>query len=219
MMLSLANHVVAAELAQQTILLDIRHGRYWAYPGLLRTLLADEGVQPGSASNDRMRQRLTSLGLVGKAPRSRFDLEVAAAEVGVSDWLDCGGQVSPWFCAKALWIQWQTARQLRALALEAIVGRLQARKARTASRPDNPAALASQVLAFRWTHSLIPPRDRCLMKAVALYDFLIDDHPDVTLVIGVRAAPFHAHAWVQAERLLLDDEIERIRLFKPILVV
>jgi hypothetical protein len=39
------------------------------------------------------------------------------------------------------------------------------------------------------------------------------------LVIGVKLAPFRAHAWVQWRDLLVNEQADVTRLFTPILVV
>jgi hypothetical protein len=50
-------------------------------------------------------------------------------------------------------------------------------------------------------------------------DFLhrYGQHP--TFVIGIQTMPFLAHAWVQAEDLLLDDYPDNVLPFTPLLAV
>ena len=39
------------------------------------------------------------------------------------------------------------------------------------------------------------------------------------LVIGVTASPFGAHAWVQIGDVVLNDSVDRVRRFVPILTI
>ena len=41
----------------------------------------------------------------------------------------------------------------------------------------------------------------------------------VALVLGVRLAPFRAHSWVQLKDEVLNDHIDHIRSFTPILIL
>jgi len=38
-------------------------------------------------------------------------------------------------------------------------------------------------------------------------------------VIGIRPDPFLAHCWVQHKGLVLNDDIDNVRTFTPILVI
>jgi hypothetical protein len=54
---------------------------------------------------------------------------------------------------------------------------------------------------------------------LALVDFLAYLHFYPDLVIGVRLAPFSFHAWVQFGDIVLNDEVDTVRPYTPILVV
>ncbi|HTM81567.1 lasso peptide biosynthesis B2 protein [Asticcacaulis sp.] len=72
---------------------------------------------------------------------------------------------------------------------------------------------------FALTTRLLRSSDRCLQTSVALTLFLakLGHFPD--LVLGVKTAPWAAHAWVQKGILVLNDEADRVRAFAPILVI
>lgn len=42
---------------------------------------------------------------------------------------------------------------------------------------------------------------------------------DSELVIGVKTKPFRAHAWLEKDRKILNDELQHIEKYKPIMVV
>jgi hypothetical protein len=62
-------------------------------------------------------------------------------------------------------------------------------------------------------------RDRCLFHSLALVNFLARHAVFPTWVIGVRARPWGAHAWVQHDKLLLDANPEQVCEFASILAV
>ena len=61
--------------------------------------------------------------------------------------------------------------------------------------------------------------DRCLLWSFALGAALLRQRLPATIVIAVSAWPFVAHAWVQLDRLVVNDDPARIRTFTPILVI
>jgi len=61
--------------------------------------------------------------------------------------------------------------------------------------------------------------DRCLLWSFALGAALLRQRIPATIVIAVSAWPFVAHAWVQLDRLAVNDDPTRIRTFTPILVI
>lgn len=42
---------------------------------------------------------------------------------------------------------------------------------------------------------------------------------EAMLVLGIRDLPFSAHAWVQHRQLVVNDTLERVSLFTPILAM
>jgi len=112
--------------------------------------------------------------------------------------------------------------EMRTLGLKTMVGRRRTRKRPSAVRDDPAASIAGAhpvLAAHRAVDKLVGGVDRCLVRSLALIDHLArhDLHPD--MVIGVRAGAFSAHCWVQQGSTLLNDEVDRIKLFTPILVL
>jgi hypothetical protein len=128
----------------------------------------------------------------------------------------CWSYTIPFFlsCARA-------SRQLRKERFESIIADTKARK----SRDRSPAAAfdiqrARPLLAvferLRWFY---PRPYLCLFDSLALTHFLgrFGLHPD--WVFGVKADPFEAHCWVQADRLVLNDTLGHVSGFSPIMYV
>lgn len=66
-----------------------------------------------------------------------------------------------------------------------------------------------------WT----PAQGVCLYRAFMLRQFLRRSGADADWVFGVSTWPFSAHCWLQAGDVLLDDDVDRVRSYTPILVV
>jgi hypothetical protein len=66
-----------------------------------------------------------------------------------------------------------------------------------------------------WTFT---ERDRCLFSALSLIFFLQHYRCFPYFVIGVKAAPFAAHSWVQRDGLVLGGNPASVGHFVPILV-
>lgn len=74
------------------------------------------------------------------------------------------------------------------------------------------------VLAFRRLRPLFYRcRQSCLLDSLVLASFLAKFHVFPQVVIGVTLGPFGGHCWVQYETLVLNDRLERVTKFTPIL--
>jgi hypothetical protein len=62
-------------------------------------------------------------------------------------------------------------------------------------------------------------RQYCLLDSLVLSVFLSLARQPCSLVIGVTTKPFLAHAWVQVDEAVLNDTVEHVQLFRPLLVV
>lgn len=73
--------------------------------------------------------------------------------------------------------------------------------------------------AFDSTALILGRADRCLARSLALLKVLRRSGVAAELVIGVRSDPFSAHAWVQREGVVLNDTLEQITNYTPIMVL
>ena len=60
--------------------------------------------------------------------------------------------------------------------------------------------------------------NRCLVDSLILAEFLHRYGYPARLVIAIEPMPFSAHAWVQLGECVIDDTVEAVRRFAPILV-
>ncbi|MGH6963310.1 MAG: lasso peptide biosynthesis B2 protein [Phenylobacterium sp.] len=88
-------------------------------------------------------------------------------------------------------------------------------------RRDPPATpeLLAAVRAFHTWLPYAPVSGKCLLRSFMLLRHLRREGLDALWVFGVRTWPFHAHCWLQAQDVVLDDQPDRTAAFTPILVV
>jgi len=83
----------------------------------------------------------------------------------------------------------------------------------------NSSAHENAISAFLMTSRFVKIRDRCLDHSIAMVRFLARFGYYPRLVLGVKMSPWGAHAWVQDGDLVLNDSVDRVRAYTPILVV
>ena len=59
----------------------------------------------------------------------------------------------------------------------------------------------------------------CLFDSLALLEFLARYSLFPTWVFAVQSEPFMAHCWIQENRILLNDTVDRVSVYTPILAV
>lgn len=107
---------------------------------------------------------------------------------------------------------------LRRNRLDAMIGKLQKTRTRRPANftPDNIfqrfVALFDRLRPWAYT-----AHNECLKDSLTLTHFLRWNGVPATLVLGIRTKPFAAHAWVQVGDCVVNDEAERVQLYRPIL--
>jgi hypothetical protein len=107
------------------------------------------------------------------------------------------------------------------LPISQAVNRVMDRKRRRANRSgpfdiDRARVLVSifgQLRPF-WNRKYI-----CLFDSLALLNFLAKYDLFPTWAFGVQSEPFAAHCWVQQNEVVLNDTVDRVSLYTPILAV
>ena len=107
-------------------------------------------------------------------------------------------------------------RAIRSRPLRQIVAEVNARHADLEDDPSRTEALAA---AFLRARALVPVRPSCLQDTLALDGWLAARSATASLVFGVKLDPFAAHCWMQADRVVLNDAVDTIAEFAPVLVV
>ena len=118
-----------------------------------------------------------------------------------------------WACIKALF-------DIKFKSMVSTVRRIQVRKLRNCEIGKERSDLVELVRVFRFlTPLLYTAKDRCLFDSLALVEFLAAYKWFPTWTLGVTTRPFRAHSWVQNEALILNDRLETIELYSPILAI
>jgi hypothetical protein len=112
-------------------------------------------------------------------------------------------------------------RSLQSEPIAQTVQRVFARKQRALTPPSSfPLQKTKQlVAAFNWLRPFYDRQYLCLFDSLALLDFLSQYTIYPTWVFGVQSEPFAAHCWVQDKDRLLNDTVERVRLYTPVLAI
>lgn len=87
-----------------------------------------------------------------------------------------------------------------------------------ASAWENPSpALFEAVAQFEKLRPWLPLHGECLLRSFHLRAFLRRRGLDALWVFGVRTWPFGAHCWLQAGETALDEDLERLSAYQPIM--
>ncbi|HEV7610806.1 MAG TPA: lasso peptide biosynthesis B2 protein [Steroidobacteraceae bacterium] len=113
-------------------------------------------------------------------------------------------------CAKAHWY-------LKTQSLAHTLATIESRRRTVASKDATHAQ--ALVSAFKSLRPFYPRPYVCLFDSLALLEFLAGYRYFPRLVFGVVADPFEAHCWLQNGTTLLNDHLERVSRYKPILSV
>ncbi len=231
----LAEHVRACRVADQIIFLDLARGKYIGLAGprivaLSNALLgepSDDGTRPASLGphfDDEWLARLRAQHLLSDAPvvappPSVPGLPEAVATLDIDDDRVTRGD---WRALARLWrATFVSAAWLRRRSLADIADRIAALRTRRAQRGD-PAPETMHAAAARYMRLrpfALTSHDRCLDDSLAMTLFLAGQGLFPRWVIGVKTHPFGAHSWVQSGGVVLNDLPERVRRYRPILVV
>jgi hypothetical protein len=76
---------------------------------------------------------------------------------------------------------------------------------------------ARLVAIFNKLRLFYPRPYLCLFDSLALLDFLVQHGLSPRWIFGVRSEPFEAHCWLQAHDVVLNDSIERVSSYLPIM--
>jgi hypothetical protein len=229
---ALANHVFVCLQDEHVVFLDVRQDRYFALEaaqiGELASLV--RGWPTGTTESGRFagtietqvaavlarRGLLTEVACAGKdATPTRFDapLDEIVAEDFTGTPRIHAGTICRFVAACT-----RAQLTLQFTSFERMVFRAQ-REA--ASEREFDRERARELIA---TFAFLRPyvftsKDACLFEALALRHFLAGFGLQPRWVFGVQARPFAAHCWLQHEGIVLNDSLENVGRYSPIMVV
>lgn len=189
----------------QLIFLDIRRDRYFRLP---------------DAQN---REAMRALGRSGQGRRGQpaaLPLPPGWQEPVRSSPAILEGPFQLAEVARALWAQRRAERWLAHRSISSVLGDLRGTlETHCAGGVADTDAAARTIRAFEYARLLRSAADRCLPRSIALALCLAARGLRAHVVIGVKLAPFGAHAWAQAGDHVLGDSAEEVLRYSPILIV
>lgn len=111
--------------------------------------------------------------------------------------------------------------RLRTSSMSRTLAGIEERRRRSASPATGfDTSYASMLITtFKVLRPFYPRPSLCLFDSLALLEFAANYRLFPRIVFGVIADPFQAHCWLQEGSMVLNDDLERISRYKPILSV
>lgn len=78
-------------------------------------------------------------------------------------------------------------------------------------------SLAEIAAAMEWARLIFPFEAKCLPMSIATVKLARHFGIEAELMVGVQALPLKAHAWAQVGNRLVNDFVERVHFFRPIM--
>ncbi|MGK2910421.1 MULTISPECIES: lasso peptide biosynthesis B2 protein [unclassified Sphingobium] len=208
---------------QSVIFLDLPKNRYFALPApstqAFRHLVARNGEKFVGA--EEALSSLIEAGYLIEDPVSGGNFNNPAIEIASDAILESNQRkFAVWEFLVALYWELLTSLKLRLFPLSSILERIGiSRGAQGSGEEMGEVQIARWVSAFDQTALILGRTDRCLVRSLAMFSILRGHGVSAALVIGVRSDPFSAHAWVQHDDIVLNDSVDQINNYAPILVL
>lgn len=209
--------VFACRADGRLVILNLPADRYLMSPRELEaSVLRLLDGAPDSAADPSVRERLCTNGLIlQRSPNVK--LQLCAEPPPSFSLIDAGWpRPTPLELATAA-VQ---AAQANVLLRFGCLGRALRRVERL--RPpmrDDAEDVTRAAAAFAELRLVVRALDRCLPLSIALAAAAKKRHAGARLVVGVACDPFRAHAWVQLGPTVLNDRLDTVRSFSPILAL
>ena len=203
MAVELAMGVSYCLVGESAIVLELNQDRYFALP---RNNLQGSNPPPSLFT----RGILTGSGEIGSTIRPVSVTRPTAALK--QSWSRPGS----WVGLKAALTMVRAERFLRRHGLASSIHRSQILYQSEVRESAKASEYEQVVHSFHWIDRLFDQNRVCLTRSLAIREMLSRRSLEASLVIGVKLHPFAAHAWIQADNLLISDTLDRVRLYQPI---
>jgi hypothetical protein len=112
----------------------------------------------------------------------------------------------------------KASQRLESEPLAATIRRIENRKKRhSGAAIADLRRYAPHVATFNTVRPLVPRSYQCLFDSLALLEFLALRRLFPIWTFGVMSDPFQAHCWLEADGCVLNDTVEKISLYVPIM--
>jgi hypothetical protein len=203
------------------VFLDIRRDRYFALPTTAEQAFQRFAAQAALGGKDRAAlETIVANGLLEPCTQSVFPRPCPPGPEPTISLLDRKARSRPAEVLGALSRLALAGFALRVRSLSSTLQSFERRK--TAARPragEHDRLLLEVAAAFKVTRLMASPLDRCLPRSLAAAHRLLDRGVVPELVFGIRLQPFTAHCWVRHGNVLVNESLDQVRNFTPILTL
>uniref|UniRef100_B0T9D7 Microcin J25-processing protein McjB C-terminal domain-containing protein n=1 Tax=Caulobacter sp. (strain K31) TaxID=366602 RepID=B0T9D7_CAUSK len=199
--------------------LDVRGDRYFGLPPVLEhAFVAIAEADFLLKEPNSLLEPLEALGVLVRGQARRADLTIPSANLS---WVDevspTPPRLDPASLVATVTSVIRTRLSQKSKSLQALLEEVRTR------RPGSPAhnwqLMRRLTAGFRASRAWAPIEPICLLDSLALLDFLHRRGLYPHIVFGVIRQPFAAHCWVQADDVVLNDRLDHVGEYTPILVV
>jgi len=214
MRLFLADGVHAVHVRDDLVFLDTQADAYFCLGGVLDIIaLSPHGEV--DITHAETAEHLLEAGLLSE--RMLTGRRPPPPRPDASSWLTrAEGSPPLGVCAAAFSVTWSAARNFRRRSFAAL---LQDAPSVAALTAEPSAALVQAATQFESLRPWLPLSGECLLRSYHARAFLRARGFDALWVFGVRTWPFSAHCWLQVGLTALDDDLERLAAYTPIMAV
>ncbi|BBC73232.1 conserved hypothetical protein [Altererythrobacter sp. B11] len=208
--------------AGDVVLLDLIRARYFSLAKNQRHAflrLAENGWWLDEAAPEfPVLLGLEFLETVVSSDRHNFDIEIESAEADISRTIWSVGVLPD--LVQALFGQFLMSAKLRVWTLKIVLRQISNHKSNRKLDERTADTKIQRIRAgYDASEIFIGRTDRCLVRSLAMFATLNRRGINSKLVIGVRTNPFAAHCWIQRGSVVLNDVVEHVRNFTPIMVL
>ena len=208
--------IFAAQCGQDVVMLDLSRNDYLVVAGAGKWTDMDPLTGSLDIDDDGLAAQLSNCGLIfaaskpatvqrRTAPQAREDIFAAESQrPGLGDML-----AFAWVMVEMIPLYW-----LRSFAR---LVHLQERPKGEVRQPSE--ALVRSALVFERMLVWAPFQGKCLFRAAMLRRFLHRRGLRADWVFGARTWPFSAHCWLQVGEVVINDRVDHVAGFAPVMVV
>ncbi len=211
--LTLTNDVYAACCGSDLVLLDVARDQYYCLPQAADGVELDPASGALAGVNEDLVEDLRDAALIGDRLERRFrrwSVPPAREALALAPVARHASGLT-----HALLASLTMAWRFRGRSLAELVRR------QTSERPLGADLEQAAACGARFQVSLpwLPVQGACLYQSFLLLEILRRRGLSADWVFGVRTWPFYAHCWVQAGDVVLNDTVDHVTSFEPIMVV
>lgn len=221
MQLALRPSLFFCDVQGRPIFLDVEGDRYFCLARKAETAFrALASGEPAAVIDTTAIASLRSAGILASeeqgAPLTACPTHIAPASLLDEQQSTVSNRLLPGL----FWTIARVERLLKRKGVAALLERLaHAKRSAVPACDDHHATLASIASAFDRTALFATTHDQCLPRSLALALYLAHRGIAPELVFAVKLQPFKAHCWVECGDRLVNDRLDTVRNFTPILRV